>query len=67
MSTSSTICALHPSACESHELEVLNAGHLRCSFNERLLHSCSLSTTLSASASVPLSLPADQSPSATQT
>jgi hypothetical protein len=53
-------------------LEALNAGNHRCSFNQRLCRSCSLST-LPSSASVPLahcatihkaSLPADQSPSA---
>jgi hypothetical protein len=72
LSTSSTVCALHPSASESHELEALS-GRCRSSFNRRLHRSGSLSTTLPSSASVPLahcvttrkvSLPVDQSPSA---
>jgi len=73
LSTSSTICALHPSASESHELEALSARCCRSSFSRRLQRSGSLSATLPSSASVPLascvttrkvSLPADQSPSA---
>lgn len=73
LSTSSTVCALHPSASESHELEALSARNLRNSFSQRLRRAGSLSTTLPSSSSVPLvpcattrevSVPADQSPSA---
>lgn len=72
LSTSSTVCGVHPSASESHELEALS-GRCRSSFSRRLHRSGSLSTTLPSSASVPLarcvasrkvSLPVDQSPSA---
>jgi hypothetical protein len=68
LSTSSTVCALHPSASESHELEALSAR----SHSQKLRRTGSLSTTL-PSYSVPLvpcattcevSVPADQSPSA---
>lgn len=74
LSTSSTVCALHPTASESHELEALSAKRRGSSFNRRLRRSGSLSATLPSSSSVPLaarvvarkvSLPADQSPSAT--
>ncbi|XP_069672503.1 protein dispatched [Periplaneta americana] len=74
LSTSSTVCALHPSASESHELEALSAKRLSNSFSSRrLCRSGSLSATLPSSTSAPLaarvsarkvSLPADQSPSA---
>lgn len=73
LSTSSTVCALHPSASESHELEALNARIHKGSFNRRVHRSGSPSTTLPSSASLTLShsaasrkvsLPADQSPSA---
>jgi len=73
LSTSSTVCALHPSASESHELEALSARNHRNSFSQRLRRAGSLSTTLPSSSSVPLvpctttrevSIPADQSPSA---
>ena len=73
LSTSSTVCALHPTASESHELEALSAKRRGSSFNRRLCRSGSLSATLPSSSSVPLaarvvarkiSLPADQSPSA---
>ncbi|XP_066996222.2 protein dispatched [Anabrus simplex] len=69
LSTSSTVCPLHPSTSESHELEALS---MRQSRHKTLCRSGSLSATLPSSSTVPLvprvmrkvSLPVDQSPSA---
>nr|CAD7264806.1 unnamed protein product [Timema shepardi] len=66
LSTSSTVCQIHPSASESHELEALTTRQYS-NFNKRLKRSGSfcIAQTCNNQMTRKVSLPADQSPSAT--